>query len=61
MDTPPCGKGYAEVFQGLSAFCTPDGTHTGEEKTDRENTWSGAINIPAGAARTITESGMTDP
>ena len=46
---PPCGKGYAEVFQGLSTLCTPDGAHPGEQWTDQENTWSGAINIPVGA------------
>jgi len=59
MDTP-CGKGYAEVFQGLSTLCTPDDTHPGEEWTHQENTWSGAINIPVGAARAITGSGMTN-
>jgi hypothetical protein len=45
----PCGNRYAEVFQGLSTFYTPDDTHTGEEGTDRENTWSGTINIRVGA------------
>jgi hypothetical protein len=42
----PCGNRYAKVFQGLSTFCTPDGTHTGEEGIDQENTGSGMINIP---------------
>jgi hypothetical protein len=45
---PPCGNRYAKVFQGLSTFCTPDGTHTGEEGIDQENTGSGTINIPVG-------------
>jgi len=44
-----CGNRYAKVFQGLSTFCTPDGTHTGEEGIDQENTGSGTINIPVGA------------
>jgi len=46
---PPCGNRYAEAFQGLSTFCTPDGTHTGEEGIDQENTGSGTINIPVAA------------